>query len=441
MTGITSGASRRPFHNVPGRDVEKDRPPDFDIARYYYEQRASLAEDAGTLNALIAAIDAEYDLTPGQWAQWYTSALGFQPDLIVELGRASGNSTALFCQAAARLRRARVVSLCNSKQWFDRSLPRVTPLVSREWLDRLDARIADILDVDYGALFAGAGRVLLLWDAHGFEIAEIVLGRILPLIVDRPHLVLMHDISDTRYAGVSRSYEGQPLWKGSAWQQITKNRDSRVNVGWMNSLQEQVLAISDFATRNDLDVGSADHEYAQYFAAWPNHADEMHRLLGERFFSTAAHWAFLSLAGKTGPFYFPAVQRRYRHECTVRMTEIYPARWWFSRAVALPRAIRTGEVPWAYAAVMSFKPARTVPPQADASLRVRLHVSGAAAGIGVLSPDQSSFVASKRVMPSIESQIVLLPLPDLAGAGPLVIHAWDEPAPARVQLEDIAIVW
>ena len=49
------------------------------------------------------------------------------------------------------------------------------------------------LDVDYEQLFSTAGRVLLLWDAHGFEIAETVLGRILPVIASRPHLVLMHD--------------------------------------------------------------------------------------------------------------------------------------------------------------------------------------------------------------------------------------------------------
>mgnify|MGYP001795451746 CR=1 FL=1 len=72
----------------------------------------------------------------------------------------------------------------------------------------------DVFDVEYERVLTGSTRVVLLWDAHGFEIAETVLGRIRPLIADRPHLVLMHDISDNRYAAVSRSYEGQPLWKG-----------------------------------------------------------------------------------------------------------------------------------------------------------------------------------------------------------------------------------
>jgi hypothetical protein len=62
----------RPFQCVAGRDVSKDRPPELDIGRCYHEQRGAIAEDAAILNTLIAAINAEYDLTPSQWAQWYS---------------------------------------------------------------------------------------------------------------------------------------------------------------------------------------------------------------------------------------------------------------------------------------------------------------------------------------------------------------------------------
>ena len=176
----------RPFQNVPGRDTTKDRAAEFDIARFYYDQRFGVAEDTGMLNALIGATRAEYDLAPPQWAQWYSVALGFRPDLILELGRSKGNSTALFCQAANRLGRTRVVSVCNSKDWVEETLPRLKPVVAAGWFDPLDARMADILDTDYEEIVKGSARVLVLWDAHGFEIAEVVLGRILPLISDRP---------------------------------------------------------------------------------------------------------------------------------------------------------------------------------------------------------------------------------------------------------------
>src|SRR5438093_1414104 len=128
MTSTTMTTARRPFHNVPGRNVDADRAPDFDIGGYYFEQRHAIAEDAAVFDALIAAIDASYDLNPAQWAQWYSVALGFRPDLIVELGRSKGNSTAVFCQAAARLGGTRVVSLCTSRDWVDQSLPKVRPV-------------------------------------------------------------------------------------------------------------------------------------------------------------------------------------------------------------------------------------------------------------------------------------------------------------------------
>src|SRR5689334_10978159 len=137
----------QPFACVPGRNVANDDLR-VDIARYYYEQRASIAADAPLLRRLIAAVDWTNDLAPSQWAQWYSVALGFAPDLILELGRGRGNSTALFTQAAARLGTARVVSLCQSGDWTSDVAPRIARQVDARWFDRLDARMADILSSD-----------------------------------------------------------------------------------------------------------------------------------------------------------------------------------------------------------------------------------------------------------------------------------------------------
>jgi hypothetical protein len=299
--------------------------------------------------------------------------------------------------------------------------------------------MTDILDVDYEALLRGAERVLVLWDAHGFEIAEIVLGRILPILSDRPHLIVMHDISDTRYAAVSRSYEGEPIWKGSTWNQGSGTSSARVNIGWMTSLQDQIVAVADFAARNDLEIGSADHEYAQFFGAHPEAAEEMRRLLGDAWFSVSAHWAFFSLNGKPGPFHFPAVQRRFRHQADVVLRDIHPARW-FVRSRPLPRLIETSPSPWAYAAVMAVRPQREVPAGSQAMLRVRVRVEAAPVGIGLEKPDRSSFAQSRRLLPSIDPQTVWLAI-DPAATGPLVVHTWDTPEPARVRIDEMAIVW
>jgi hypothetical protein len=405
-----------------------------DIATYYYEQRAQVAEDVALLNQLITAVDWTNDLEPSQWAQWYSVALGFKPDLILELGRGHGNSTALFTQAASRLGKTRVVSLCQSSDWASLVAPRLARVVSPGWFDRVDARMADIVSADYEAILSGAYRVLLLWDAHGFEIAEVVLGEILPRLVDREHLMLMHDISDNRYAGISRSYGGRPIWKGSKWQQRTRSWDSRVNIGWMNSIQDQVIALADFSARNDLEIGSADHEFATFFAADPERAAEMRRTIGDGLFSTIGHWAFLSLMGNTGPFHFPTVDARrpLGHRQDVIVEE----------QLQMPVVIDTDAKAWAYAAAWAWRPAGDMPPDVQAYLRVWLTVEGGAIGVSLLTLDGKEFVQSKIVVASSAAPtIVLLPVADVVQRGRLVIHTWDTPASARVRVEEVSLVW
>jgi hypothetical protein len=304
-------------------------------------------------------------------------------------------------------------------------------VVQPSWFDRVDARMADIIAADYASIIGSAKRVLLLWDAHGFEIAEIVLGEILPRLAEREHLVLLHDISDNRYAGVSRSYGGQPLWKGSKWQERTGAWNSRINIGWMNSIQDQVIALADFSARNDIEIGSADHEYATFFRQHADYADEMHRTIGEEMFSTIAHLAFLSLSGKSGPFYFPAViARRSRGNRTdVVIDEVKK----------LPAALSTAAQAWAYAAAWTWRPAAAIPTGTDACLRVRVRVDGGAIGVSLLSRDEKSFVESKIV--GAGSTDVLLPVSDPAQPGRLVVHAWELPIPAKVTIDDVCVVW
>jgi hypothetical protein len=291
----------RPF--VP--DTAPRPEPAFDVGRAYWDQRQALAADRPRLEALMAAVDSPNELSPYQWAQLYATTLQFEPDLVIELGRAIGNSTAMFCQALHRLERGALLSLCLSDTWDTRTRPRIEPLVPPDWFDRLFAQRANILELDLRDVLSKVGRVLVFWDAHGFELAEWVLGRLLPALARKDHLVCLHDISDNRYSGASRSYGGYPLWKGSGWQEATRQWNSRVNLGWMNSCQDQVIALADFAARNDLELGSADDAYHRYFAAHPERASEMQALLGDAMFSRVGHWAFFSLNGRPGPFYFP----------------------------------------------------------------------------------------------------------------------------------------
>ena len=170
-------------------------------AQAYWRQRAAVREATSRLVALQEAVDHLSNLSPPQWAQLLAFALEFRPTLILELGRQLGNSTCVFTEAANRLPvgSCRVLSLCRSDDWEARTAPRLRGIVPPEWFSPLRAELADILTWDYRSLIRADDRVLVFWDAHGFEIAECVLGEILPLLADRPHVVAMHDLSDARY--------------------------------------------------------------------------------------------------------------------------------------------------------------------------------------------------------------------------------------------------
>lgn len=431
---------RKPFHKAPGRDASLDRPGPIDVARSYYDQRSAVADDAGRLRRLRELVDWPGDLTVAQWAQWYAVALEFGPDLILELGRGRGNSTALFTQAAFRLGHTRVVSLCMSPDWDDEVAPRLKAQVEPAWFDRLDARRADILIADYGRIIGDARRVLLLWDAHGFDIAEVVLGTILPLLADREHFVIMHDISDSRYTTADRSYDWTPFWKGPQWQERSGIWTARTNIGWMNSIQNQIIAIADFATRNELEIGSADHEYWRFFEEQPGVKAEMVRVLGEDGFSSEAHWAFLSLSGKAGPFVFPrsVVPPSVTHAVPVMIDRIDPAGVAEAR---MPIRVRTVPRPSAYAAVIHWRMPAAPPAGVAVWLRVTVLVEDAHIGVGLLNESGALFLEKHLVAPSVEPQQLFFLVGRGVDVGALAIYTWDRPASARVAVEDMSLTW
>ena len=313
--------------------------------------------------------------------------------------------------------------------------PRIARVVDPAWFANIDARRIDILSADYAEIIADHRRVLVLWDAHGFEIAELVLGEILPRLADREHLLLMHDISDNRYAAVPRSYGGHPLWKGSKWQQRTGAWDSRVNIGWMNSMQDQVVALADFSARNDVEIGSADHEYAQFFAAHPAHAEEMRQLLGDEFFSRIGHWAFLSSdrQGRAVSFSRPErlagggqpLRHRDRRRCRASRRRSRPA----PCRGPTPRRSRGGP---------SAKPPRErpgvdpVPPSRRGRADRRQPADRAT---------KAPFVESQVVSAVGPGRMSCSRCPTWPERGRLVIHTWDAPVSARVRIDDLSLVW
>lgn len=272
------------------------------VAEALWNQRARLGEGREKILALCQAVGRPGDLWPSQWAQMMALALEFQPDFVLELGRGYGNSTAAFTQAAHLMPQpCRVLSLCLSDYWSVETVPRLRSVVEPQWFAPLRAECGDILGYNFEAALTGAKRVLVFWDAHGFEVAECVLGRILPLVQERPHLVLMHDICDARYppeeAAQRNRYDGQRLWKGNNWD------GPMLRLGDLHSPVEQAVAILDFTTRNALPLHSADHDL-NALAEQPDKMAALRESLGD-LFSLQACWRYFSLNQCQGAPTFP----------------------------------------------------------------------------------------------------------------------------------------
>jgi hypothetical protein len=296
MSATCGAASLKP-RSDPG-----DRPAIVSPATALWNQRETIADLRGRFEALGAAVGRLSDLTLFQWAGIAAFALEFRPDLIIELGRGRGNSTCCFTEVANRLGGAsscRVVSLCLSADWFNGTLARVEKIVPPEWFAPTDVRVCDILACDIPVLIKGAKRPLIFWDAHGFEVAEWVLGKLLPQVADKPHRVLMHDMCDTRYEMAVPEYGEMGLWKG------TNADDPSFVIGHVFSRVAQAISIVDFTTRNRLPLHSAAESLHDEIASDTARQAELKQLLGDELFSLRAYWYWFTLNGAPGPVSFP----------------------------------------------------------------------------------------------------------------------------------------
>ena len=269
----------------------------------FWNQREILREHIDRLRALQEAVAWPGDLFISQWAQLFTFTTEFRPDLIVELGRGMGNSTCVFTEAASVIGDCRVQSLCLSRDWEDKTEPRVRQIADEEWFSRLTTHRGDIMDFDFEDILGTSERVLLFWDAHGFDIAEFVLGSVLPLIEGRSHIVAMHDLSDARYVDdSSRGYKGQRLWRGNDWS------GPRVQIGHVDSAVEQSIAALDFTTRNRLTLASADESLHALLDDDERRRTNLIEMLGDDIVSPQAHWFWFRMeAGR--PMTFPSFHR------------------------------------------------------------------------------------------------------------------------------------
>lgn len=262
-----------------------------------------ISDHKSEIENLIQSVGRNGDLYPSQWIQLITFIYEFRPDFILELGRGYGNSTCAFNEVCQLMKpdRCSVVSLCISHDWDTHTTPNLLKVVPADWFNPLTTLNENILTFDFEKVLKGKKRVVIFWDAHGFDIAEIILGKILPLIEDRDNLVIMHDLSDARYIGdAARFYGENGIWKG-------KNDWSgpRLQLGHINSCVEQAVAAIDFCSRNKIQLHSADESY--YTEINDAQMEGLVNVLGTDFVSRNGHWFWFSLAEAEVELTFPRI--------------------------------------------------------------------------------------------------------------------------------------
>lgn len=254
-------------------------------------QRSYLTKTKAEWGRLIEAVNRRSDLAPFQWGQLAAFALDFKPDLILELGRGVGNSTALFLELLTQLPGCDFISLCRANTWELETKARLK-FKPASWFARGDIRVCEITEQRID--FSPYQRVFLFWDAHGFEVAEWVLGRVMPRLALRQHIVAMHDLSDLRFNGVPPRYTG-PLWKGEVG-------EHDFHLGTIYSRVPQAISALDFCTRNRIPLNSAEASLTRMAPAEVSQCEPLGDL-----FAQQAHWYWFSLNQSDAPHTFPLV--------------------------------------------------------------------------------------------------------------------------------------
>lgn len=266
----------------------------------YWNQRFAIQQSAERLLNFSRLVDHPGDFTPYQFAQLFGLALEFAPDLILELGGGFGNSTCAFTEAANRLGNGcKVVSISNCGSWQDITAPRLQSFVGDDWFRPLDAAKADILTFDFDSILAPAKRALIFWDAHGFDVAECVLGKVMRAVSSKEHIVALHDVLDLRYSGPLEAGD-YVMWKGS------DAAESRYCINGICSNVSQLISVVDFTWRNKLTLESADHSIHTTIGVDEGKVAEMAERLGD-LFSLNAYWYWFTMNEHPGPYKFPVV--------------------------------------------------------------------------------------------------------------------------------------
>jgi hypothetical protein len=276
------------------------------------QQKDSVAADLDLMAELFRRVNCPTSFSFRQWCHFSAMIREFRPDVVLEIGRGLGGSTTAMTQTVQRLERTRVKSWCITDLWAKETVPRIKDLVSPGWFDRLDAYVADVHNVDFTEHVRNASRVFFFWDSFHHRVNERVMTHLLPLLAEKTHVVVVHDISDNRYTGeAAKSYDGKGYYRNEDDYYAFPEQTARQNIGWVNTVTNGAAPILDFCYRNNIELHSADHElYEEIMRDEAKLTGIRARLtapikLPEAAFAPPHDFAYFTLNEARGPYRFP----------------------------------------------------------------------------------------------------------------------------------------
>ena len=394
------------------------------------------ARVASVKSAIIEALGlldpAQTNLTPLQSFLLAAIVLDRRPDAIVDLGTGTGCSSATLAIAAGLTGCGIVETFDYADRWGSEIAPKLLTINRTRWAP-IRQHVGDLTRFDFAALLRNAQSAFIFWDAHGFEVAEAVLGKIMPVVSEKPHLVVCHDVVDNRFPWptAARQYGGKRFWRGMDDWYRNSARTNYLNIGWCNTLVDQILPILDFCYRNQIELGSADYDI-HGLDAWESIATDLGVSASSLF-----QMAYFCLEG-TKAREFPAIVPNEPElsacqslkfqtvpENDAKITELLSG----EVQITLPRT------PWTYVARLA--PSVPLPGQAGVMV-VGIRVVSGSAAVGVLKQDGSDFLTRKMIHAGPEPVDVHLKLADWRLAGPLLVETAAEVGGGEVIVSSLA---
>lgn len=223
------------------------------------EHVEALAKIAPTVDQIIDALDARmHALSKPQALALAGLVMQRRPDLILDLGTGRGASACIFALAAGAIGLStRIWTFDVEEKMQLYVLQRLTDFDRTSWV-KIESVIADIESFDFAPVTTDASNILVFWDAHGYAVASGVLCNLMPLIANKRHLVICHDIADNRIS-VPLTYDARGFWRGMDDWYAAPEKRARVNIGWAHTVVDQIIPILDFCHRNGVEFHSVDH--------------------------------------------------------------------------------------------------------------------------------------------------------------------------------------